>query len=150
MVARPGAQPLRQPSNLDFLTLIADITKEIRRPISITWVKGHQDEGKRKTPLSRDALNNIAVNALATRHRKEHRLAPRQHVPHLSSMKVSIQMNGLRLTGHFDSNLKHHINGYHLRNYIQERFLWTNSVWKLINHHLFGLHFRSLTPNHQV
>ena len=41
MVTRPGARPHRQPNNVDLLLMIADLTKELGRPISITWIKGH-------------------------------------------------------------------------------------------------------------
>ena len=128
MVTRRGARPQRQLNNVDFLTLIADLTRELRRPTSITWVKGHQDTASRSTPLSSDAHNNIAVDDLATRHRLERRLAPRQHIPHLPTMQVSLKLNGHRLTGHFESMLRYHINGYHLRVYMQERFRWSDSI----------------------
>jgi hypothetical protein len=117
---------------------------------SITWVKGHQDLNPCSHPLSCDALNNIAVDHLATRHRTERRLAARQSIPHFPTTRISIQMNGLRLTGQFESMLRYHINGYHLRLYMQERFKWSDSTWRLINHNLFSLHFRSLSPTSQI
>jgi hypothetical protein len=128
VVTRRGARPQRQPNNVDFLTLIANLTRELRRPISITWVKGHQNTASRSTPLSRDAHNNIAVDDLATMHRLERRLAPRQHIPHLPTMQVFLKLNGLCLSGHFESMLRYHINGYHLRVYMQERFRWSDSI----------------------
>jgi hypothetical protein len=54
--------------------MISDLHKEIQCPISITWVKGHQDSDPSKTgPLSREAQNNIAVGELATQHRTQQR-----------------------------------------------------------------------------
>ena len=150
MVTRKGAHPYRQPSNIDFLSIIAELFQEIRRPISITWVKGHQDSDAGTRQLSRDACNNIAVDALATKHRVDRRLHPCQLIPHLDAMRVSISMNGLRLTGHFDDMIRFHINGYHLRIHMQSKFQWTDEAWSIIDHHLFGRHFKSLPPAAQV
>ena len=150
MVTRKGALPHRQPSNIDFLSIIAELFQEIRRPISITWVKGHQDSDSGTRQLSRDACNNIAVDALATKHRIDRRLPPRQLIPHLDAMRVSISMNGLRLTGHFDDMIRFHVNGYHLRLHMQSKFQWNDAVWSIIDHHLFGQHFKSLSPAAQV
>ena len=152
MVTRPGALPQRQANNIDFFSLIAQLNSEIRRPLSITWVKSHQDSIAKPNadPLSRDALNNIAVDELASQHRILKHLLPRQKTPHLNHTKITISINGLRLPGHFDSMLSFHINGYHLRIHMQECFQWTDSTWNLIDHHLFGQHFRSLTPAQQI
>ena len=83
MVTRPGARARRQPNNIDFLSTIAELYKVIRRPLSITWIKGHQDSAEKTGPLSRDALNNIAVDALATKHRTEKRLPPPENSSHI-------------------------------------------------------------------
>jgi hypothetical protein len=65
MATRPGARPRSQPNNVAFFSMISALHKELRQPISITWVKGHQDLDTMKSGnLSRDALNNIAVNNL--------------------------------------------------------------------------------------
>ena len=152
MITRPGALPQRQANNIDFLSLIAQLNSDIRRPLSITWVKSHQDSNAttKAGPLSRDAINNIAVDELASQHRILKHLSPRQKTPHLRHTKITISINGLRLPGHFDSMLRFHINGYHLRIHMQDRFQWTDSTWNLIDHYLFGQHFRSLTPAQQI
>ena len=69
--------------------------------------------------------------------------------PHLPNMQASIQMNGFRLIGHIESMLQYHINGYHLRSYMQDRFRWTDRSWSLINHKLFSQHFWTLEFHHQ-
>lgn len=151
MVTRRGARPRRQPNNVDFLSMISCIHKELRRPLSITWVKGHQDSHPQTSgPLSRDALNNIAADDLATQHRLQRHLLPHQKTPHLPLTRVSITINGLRIHSHFDSMLQYHINGYHLRLDMQRRFSWSDSVWESIDHNTFGQHFRSLTPAQQI
>lgn len=150
MVTCPGARPCRQPYNIDFLTLISDLTRELHCPISITWVKGHQDTSPSSDPLSRDVINNIAVNALATMHHTQRCLSPHTHIPHTPMMRVSVSVNGEHLTRHFNSMLSFHINGYHLRQYMQHRFAWSDTSCTGINHYLFGLHFRSINPNQQV
>ena len=77
--------------------MIDDITAELRRPISITWIKGHQDQASQGKTLSRDAENNIAVDALATKHRVEKLFLPRKKADHLPKMQASISINGLRI-----------------------------------------------------
>ena len=150
MVTRYGARPRCQPNNIDFLTLIAELTKELHRSISITWVKAHQDEGSQVGTLTRYALNNIAVDALATLHRTERRLLPRQQIPHLAPMKCSISLNGLILPGHFNTMLRYHINGYHLRAHMQTKFSWSDLHWLHVDLPLFSAHFRSISANLQV
>lgn len=109
MVTCPGARPCRQPYNIDFLTLISDLTRELDCPIIITWVKGHQDTSPSSDPLSRDVINNIAVNALATMHHTQRCLSPHTHIPHTPMMRVSVSVNGEHLTGHFHSMLSFHV-----------------------------------------
>ena len=150
MATRRGAILRCQPNNIDFLTLIADLIKELHRPISITWVKCHQDDGPQVGTFTRDALNNIAVDALATLHRTERRLLPRQQMPHLAPMQFSISLSGLLLPGHFNTMHRYHINGYHLRAHMQTKFSWSDSQWTLVDLPLFSIHFRSLSANLQV
>ena len=130
--------------------MIAQLHSEIGRPLSITWIKSHQDSSPTSGPLSLDGIQNIAVDNLASQHRSKRLLPPHQHLPHLHHTRVSITVNGLRLPGHFDSTLRFHINRYHLRVHMQNKFSWSDSTWNLIDHHLFGQNFRSLPPAHQI
>jgi hypothetical protein len=59
-------------------------------------------------------------------------------------------MNGTRIQSHFDECIRFHVNGYHLRQYMQSKNRWTNSTWDEIDFESFGAHFRSLTSNHQT
>jgi hypothetical protein len=103
MITRRGSCRKRHPNNIDFLTVIADLYREIHRPISTTWVKGYQDSVALSGSLSCNACNNIAVDALATKHQLATKsLIPRQHIPDLLSMQISVSINGLRLCGHID------------------------------------------------
>ena len=78
MAMRLGARPWSQPNNVDFLSMISALYKELRRPINITWVKGHQDLDTTKSKnLSRNALNNTAVNKVATQHCLQKKLLPK-------------------------------------------------------------------------
>jgi hypothetical protein len=151
VVTKRDFVPYRQPNNVDFLSLITFLTHELRRPLSTTWVKSHQDSGALDlSALTRDAQNNIAVDKLATDHRIDRSLPPSSTLPHLSHMGVSIVIDGRRLTGHFDATIRYHINGYHLRLRMQNKFGWSDKVWHEIDHHRFGQHFRSLPPTQQV
>ena len=37
-------RPTKQPDNIDYLSVIRDLHKELRRPLKIQWIKGHQDD----------------------------------------------------------------------------------------------------------
>ena len=65
-------------------------------------------------------------------------------------MKFSLTINGLLIPSHYNTMLRFHINGYHLRAHMQRRFAWSDHDWTLVDHSLFSLHFRSLSANLQV
>ena len=90
------------------------------------------------------------MDALATAHRVERYLIRRQGIAHIPSMQASLSINGLRLPGHFDSMIRYHINGYHLRCHMQATFQWTDQDWNTINHHAFSQFHRSLNPTKQT
>ena len=59
-------------------------------------------------------------------------------------------INGERLTGQYDACIRYHINGYHLRQYLQDKNGWSDFVWTEIDFTTFGNHFRRMTPSNQV
>jgi hypothetical protein len=54
------------------------------------------------------------------------------------------------LTGNYDALIRYHINGYHLRSYLQETNNWSDKVWAEVDFKGFGDHFRKLRPSRQV
>lgn len=150
LVTYRGSKPRRQLNNVDYLSLIASLHTELRSSTVITWVKSHQDQTTPYSKLSRDARNNVDVDALAATHSKMDCTKPIQQIPHLPILRVTMTAGGIRLMGNFDDYLRFHVNGSQLRVYMQDRFQWTNDTWDTIDHVHFGTHFRSLTSRQQV
>ncbi|KAI2498313.1 hypothetical protein MHU86_16183 [Fragilaria crotonensis] len=147
----PGGRCIKQmPDDADLISLIATLYRELRRPFRPEWVKGHQDSLQSYEHLPFKARLNIDADFLATRYRLRGRLKSSPLVDHQIGQKVSILINGKRLTSQFDSCIRYHINGYHLRRYMQERHAWSDCTWEDIDFHLFGQHFKRLPPHLQV
>jgi hypothetical protein len=71
-------------------------------------------------------------------------------VDHPFAQRISISLNGIRLTSQFDECIRYHINGYHLRQYMQSKRHWNDRAWESIDFDLFGKHYNSLTAPMQV
>ena len=140
----------KMPDDADLLSLISASIRELRRPFRLAWVKGHQDSLKSYATLPLKARLNIDADFLATRYRLRGRLKSSSRVDHQPGQGVSILINGKRLTSKFDSCIRYHINGYHLRRYMQDKHLWSDQTWGEVDFCLFGQHFRRLRPHHQV
>jgi hypothetical protein len=147
---RPGATPCRQPNEFDLPAFIEMLQKELRRPIKIAWIKGHQDATAPYDKLSYHAQMNVDVDKLATNHRNQSLPQSSQTIDHRPSSRVSIILNGRRLTSNIDSSIRYHVNGYHVRLYLQKRHSWSDQVWNTVDMWLFGRHFTKLTPSQQV
>ena len=145
-----GPPPCKQPNKVDLLAFIAQLTKELRRPIKISWVKGHQDKHTPYEQLSRLSKLNVDVDILATNHRLHEKSQSSPNIDHLPSSRISIALNGLRLTSKIDTAIRYHVNGYHMRQYLQQKHSWSDSVWDSIDFYLFGRHFNQLTPAQQT
>jgi hypothetical protein len=145
-----GCTSGRQPYDSDLLSMIRSLLIEIRRHVSFKWVKGHQDSLRSYDTLPRIARLNIDADFLATRYRQRGRLKSSCHVEHHPAQKISIAINGIRLTSQYDSCIRYHINGYHLKRYMQAHRGWSDPIWEKIDFGLFGKHFRLLSPSQQV
>jgi hypothetical protein len=73
-----------------------------------------------------------------------------EHTEHTPESRVSISINGLRLTSQIEESLRFHINGYHLRQYIQSRQRWPDQVWQRVDLEAFGSFHRRLTSSEQI
>ena len=146
-----GGRCIKQmPDDADLISLIATLYRELRRQFRPEWVKGHQDSLQSYERLPFKARLNIDADFLATRYRLRGRLKSSPLVDHQTGQKVSILINGKRLTSQFDSCIRYHINGYHLRRYMQEKHSWSDCTWDDVDFHLFGQHFKRLPPHLQV
>ncbi|KAI2498083.1 hypothetical protein MHU86_16393 [Fragilaria crotonensis] len=143
----------RQPSNPDYMSIIQHETKSIRRKISRFWVKGHQTVRSQpaESTSNKDAVRNSHVDHLATWYRE--RSKKRQSVEktdHTPEAKITLSVNGVRLVSQIESCLRFHINGYHLRLYVQSKHKWTNNTWDRIDVDIFGRFHRRLSASAQV
>ena len=50
----------------------------------------------------------------------------------------------------YDKCIHYHINGYHLKQYMQERKKWDDNTWNMIDFGSFGQHFKRLAPAQQI
>jgi hypothetical protein len=92
----------------------------------------------------------VDADFLASRYRENGRLKPSQFTDHHKGQQVSLSIQGVRITSHIDSCIRFHINGYHLRQYLQKKRKWSDSTWETVNFDSFGRHFRRLFPSHQI
>jgi hypothetical protein len=143
------SRTIKMPDDADLISLIRSCHNDLRKPICIHWIKGHQDSDRGRN-LSLGARLNIQADLLATGYRKTGRLQPSTSVHHELDQVCSISINGKRLTSQYDACVRFHINGYHLRTYLQEKHGWSNIEWDLIDFHVFGRHFRQLQPHKQA
>ena len=138
----------RQPSNADYLGIIKTATVAMRRSIYPVWVKGHQTNSGGQ---SNDSKMNNRADHLATWYRMQRSLRQSvERTDHTPESRVSIVVNGIRVVGQEEATLRFHINGYHLRNYIQTRRGWSNQTWDRVDFELFGRFYRKLTPTAKV
>ena len=138
-----------QPDNLDYLSVIKDLHRELRRPLKIQWIKGHQDNQTEYAKLPADTKLNIDVDKLATDFHQRPRSKPAPTTAHIPLTRISVTINNVRYASKIEANLRYQINGGYLRNYLQNAHKWSNSTWEMINLPAFGRHLKSLPlPHH--
>jgi hypothetical protein len=138
------------PDHCDYISLIRELQRELRRPIKTIWVKGHQDDQRSYDDLPQQAILNIDADNLATQYFMIRKQRPTSKIPHLPDQQISLSINGQRFPGHLESNLRWHINGTYMRIYLQRRRGWSDNTWKLIDFDSFGGLCKSLTPTQQI
>ena len=130
------------PYDVDLLSLIASLCKELRCQLSPIWVKGHQDTLNLYECLHFAARLNINADFLVNRYRLlRSRLKSQSTTSHEPSRQCSIILNNVRLTSQFDQCIRFNVNGYHLRCYLQERNGLSDSVWNEVDFKVLGSHF---------
>ncbi|KAI2512859.1 hypothetical protein MHU86_1405 [Fragilaria crotonensis] len=147
---RRGCLASRQTFDSDLLSMIRSLLIEIRRIVVFRWVRGHQDSIKSYEHLSREARLNIDADYLATRYRLRGKLKSTSTVDHHPAQRISISIMGKRLTAQYDECIRFHINGYHLKQYMQDRKQWNDNTWNMIDMGSFSHHFKRLTPSQQT
>jgi hypothetical protein len=115
---------------------------------SLQWVKAHQDDRATFTSLPHSAKLNIIADNLATTYLQQTAptFRPRNNPLFFPSSKISLLVNGQRITTKYSSYIRFHINGTLQRRYLQQRQPeWqSDRVWILLDMEGFGLAFRML------
>jgi ribonuclease HI len=71
------------PKDADYyITLIKELHAALRRPLQVTWVKGHQDDKQPYDKLSRDAQLNVDADRLATAQLQARHTRPIRTIDH--------------------------------------------------------------------
>jgi ribonuclease HI len=121
LVTHHDHTPAKQTDNCDYLSLIRDLLKELRRSISAEWIKCHQDDQTTYAKLTPDARLNIGADQLATDQHKKPRSLPMRNTEHLPATKISIQILATRYYGNIDDSIRYHINAGYMKAYLKER-----------------------------
>ena len=144
-------QPTRQyPDNADVLSHIAWLWESLPEFIHIRkWVKAHQDSDRLFKELPWNARLNVMADSLATAYYDQinPRQRPLKNPLFFPSCRVSLLVNGQRITAKYDDAIRFHINGTSHRQYLQKtKPAWhDDSVWNSIDFEALGLAFTSLT-----
>lgn len=109
--------------------------------------KGHQDRLTAYDNLPKDAQWNMTADFLATRYRLRGRIKPTQHLDHPSAQRISLMLNGRRLTSQLNDCIRFHVsNEYQLLLHMQSKQSWSDSTWDHdIDFDLFGKHYQRLS-----
>ena len=150
LVTRKDYRPTTQPDNIDILSIIQDLHKELRRPLKAQWIKSHQDATKTCDTLSKDAKLNVDADELATKAHSRPRSQPIRSTAHIPATQVSISINKVRYYGNLDANLRFYINGGYMRNYLQAKHAWSNEAWDKLNLPAFGQHIQKISSKHKA
>ena len=143
-----------QPNNPDYLAIIRTVAKKLRQSIKPFWVKGHQQlitgTCQWETTLM-DITGNNRADDLATWYREASgQWQSREKTDHEHDAMISIKLNGVQLVSKIEECVRYHINGYHLRNYVQSKYKWTNQIWNTIDVKLMGNLHKQLDAKNQI
>ncbi|KAI2493658.1 hypothetical protein MHU86_20873 [Fragilaria crotonensis] len=137
------------PNDADLISKIRQHLKSIKCKFTHRWIKGHQDSHFNRH-LSTPAKLNIEADLLASRYRTNGSLTSSQGCDHVALQQCSISINHRQLTGQYDDSIRYHVNGYHLRRYLQDKKQWSDKVWDTIDFHVFGKHYCRLPLRQQI
>ena len=151
LVTSNDYRPAKQPDNIDLLSTIRELHRELRRPLKAQWIKRHQDKDRDYDKLSPDAKLNVDADDVASKFHQRKRAKPLTKTAHIPATQVSISINKTRYFGNLDTNrLRFHINGGYLRNFLQTKHQLTNAVWDTVDLPAFGRNLKSIPTKHKV
>jgi hypothetical protein len=98
-----------------------------------------------------DITGNNRADDLATWYREASgQWQSREKTDHEHDAMISIKLNGVQLVSKIEECVRYHINGYHLRNYVQSKYKWTNQIWNTIDVKLMGNFHKQLDAKNQI
>jgi hypothetical protein len=139
--------PRRYPDDVDYVTAIREIHQSLGgRKLRTAWIKGHQDEDKEYDELSPEAKLNVDADNLASDYYwSGSGTRPSPQTPHLHEYRVTIAVNGTIYPTRIDEQVRYHINGSYLKEFLKRKHGWSESTWNKIDFSAFGRHFKSLS-----
>ena len=135
----------RQPPDIDVLSLISKCYNKLGKRVRIRRViNAHQDSAEETViaKLSVPAQLNIKADHLATEYRLHGRKRSSANLDHHPGQGISFSILGQRIPSQYDNPIRFHVNGYHLRQYLQERHGWTDKVWQEVDFPRFSQHLK--------
>jgi hypothetical protein len=153
LITNPNpSSPRRYPDDVDYVTAIKELHKSLGgRRLRPTWIKGHQDEDTEYDQLSPDAKLNVDADALASDHFwSGHGTRPTPKIMHFHENKVTIAINGVIYPTRIDDQIRYHINGSYLKDFLKRKNGWSEQLWSTIDIMAFGRHFKTLSGSKRV
>ena len=72
------------------------------------------------------------------RYRQRGRLRSTAQLDHFPGQQCCLYINGVPVTSQYDECIRFHVNGYHLRQYVQQQNGWNDRTWNDVDFHIFG------------
>ncbi|GFH56997.1 hypothetical protein CTEN210_13473 [Chaetoceros tenuissimus] len=124
----------------------AEITRVCERfpnvIIEESWVKGHQDDDSEEVTI--EAQHNIDMDALAEVHRESDETMPQ--APLFCSERAQILMDGIAVTQGFHHQLRVHLLGDNLRQYIKGKTGWSDNEFNTVNWQALERYLKAVSP----
>ena len=106
---------------------------ERSRPISITWIKGHQDDTTQKDNLSLPAQLNIEADELADQYIQNHPDHPYHQVPLLPTSGINLNLRHGTVTFKHKRELRLASTAPHMQRYMLEKYEWDEATFDNID-----------------
>jgi hypothetical protein len=142
------------PYDADILVHIEWLVRQLTVwDIKVEWVKAHQDANVDRETLPLNARINILADKLATSYRttvKAPGKQPRAQASFFPAAKVSLLVNGRRVTSQYGESIRFHVNGTTMRKFLQDTRQWDNSICNIIDMESIGAAIQKLTAARRV
>ena len=148
---RPTPNHCQYPDDADILSHIKWLRAELQEFVHrCQWVKAHQDTDTPYKDLPWPARLNVMADSLATAfyNNMDQRTQPSRNPQFFPSSRVSLLVNGQRITANPAAAIRFHINGTRHRQFLQQtRTGWNkDSVWNSIDFESFGGAYKTISP----